>query len=517
MLAQQQHSGNSYSPRPGANLIRPSPVPANAPTEQEILAGGARQQQHHQQQQQQQHMLRHDHQAAAAALHLHQQRLMLMQQQQHQQHQQQQQVQMDASQQPRFPPPGAMAPPDLLALISLAPVNRDALARPEAITLKRALDNGDATPAELLQQFTHGHLGQSQREILVNVLKEQQEKGALPKHSNLQPHPHMPNPHVVMQQQQQQQQQMQQQMMMAAAAAARQQHHSPRSSPLHDLAVLQQQQQQMQQQQQPQRLSPSFMQLNLGPAAIAAAAASNGGGGGAPPPPPAGSNGNNLAVSPTQRRVPSPQEMAQLTQQIMQQALIRRKLDEQKENYRRRHHDDGVDNNGQQRQLRPQFNNPQEGPSNSGSSKQQQRSTDSPLFTPTVVMKKLAADRRDSDPRPQVPELRVNQQTPSEPAAAAAASSSAAAAIGPDGDGPVSQLHQQMVRPPAMSMSAQNEGGMMPLPGTGGTGGLARFFSPEVLAQAHSGGAPAMPPLPTQKALTLEELELQAAAAAVRM
>jgi hypothetical protein len=42
--------------------------------------------------------------------------------------------------------------------------------------------------------------------------------------------------------------------------------------------------------------------------------------------------------------------------------------------------------------------------------------------------------------------------------------------------------------------------------------GLSRFFSPEVLAQAQAGNAPAMPPLPTQKALTLEEIERQAAA-----
>ena len=49
-------------------------------------------------------------------------------------------------------------------------------------------------------------------------------------------------------------------------------------------------------------------------------------------------------------------------------------------------------------------------------------------------------------------------------------------------------------------------------------------FNYQVLAQASSGNAPSMPPLPTQKALTLtdlEEIELQAtaaaAAAAVRM
>ena len=36
--------------------------------------------------------------------------------------------------------------------------------------------------------------------------------------------------------------------------------------------------------------------------------------------------------------------------------------------------------------------------------------------------------------------------------------------------------------------------------------------SPEVLAQANAGNAPHMPPLPTQKVLTLEEIERQAAA-----
>ena len=41
--------------------------------------------------------------------------------------------------------------------------------------------------------------------------------------------------------------------------------------------------------------------------------------------------------------------------------------------------------------------------------------------------------------------------------------------------------------------------------------GLSRFFSPEVLAQAQSGNAPPLPPLPTQKAMTLEEIERQAA------
>jgi hypothetical protein len=46
---------------------------------------------------------------------------------------------------------------------------------------------------------------------------------------------------------------------------------------------------------------------------------------------------------------------------------------------------------------------------------------------------------------------------------------------------------------------------------------LARFFSPDVLAAAQGGACPPMPPLPIRQALTLEEIERQAAAAAVRI
>ena len=51
--------------------------------------------------------------------------------------------------------------------------------------------------------------------------------------------------------------------------------------------------------------------------------------------------------------------------------------------------------------------------------------------------------------------------------------------------------------------------------GPSNQGSLSRFFSPEVLAQAQSGNVPPLPPLPTQKAMTLEEIERHAAA--VRM
>ena len=73
--------------------------------------------------------------------------------------------------------------------------------------------------------------------------------------------------------------------------------------------------------------------------------------------------------------------MTVLTQQIMQQALIKRKLEEQKENYRRKHGDQPL-------------------PTASAS----------PLaFTPTSVMRKNVAERKDSDPaiKP-VPELKIS-------------------------------------------------------------------------------------------------------------
>ena len=80
--------------------------------------------------------------------------------------------------------------------------------------------------------------------------------------------------------------------------------------------------------------------------------------------------------------MPSPAEMTVLTQHIMQQALIKRKLEEQKENYRKKHGEGGP------------------GPG-------------SPLamFTPTSVMRKNAAERKDSDPQVKaVPELKITQQ-----------------------------------------------------------------------------------------------------------
>ena len=105
-----------------------------------------------------------------------------------------------------------------------------------------------------------------------------------------------------------------------------------------------------------------------------------------PPGTGAGSTPGHLSISPApqQARVPSPQEMTVLTQQIMQQALIKRKLEEQKENYRKKHGDQ-----------------PMPGAVSA-----------SPLaFTPTSVMRKNAAERKDSAPaiKP-VPELKITTQ-----------------------------------------------------------------------------------------------------------
>ena len=98
-----------------------------------------------------------------------------------------------------------------------------------------------------------------------------------------------------------------------------------------------------------------------------------------PPAPP-----SHLSISPpAQQRVPSPQEMTVLTQHIMQQALIKKKLEEQRENFRKRHGEPSASSV----------------PVSGGS----------PLaFTPTSVMRKSAAERKDSDPQIKpVPELKI--------------------------------------------------------------------------------------------------------------
>ena len=151
----------------------------------------------------------------------------------------------------------------------------------------------------------------------------------------------------------------------------------PNSAPPEALQLLMQQQNQLSQQQQ--RVSPMLL-----------------GAGGQ-----AGSK-NTLSVSPIpgQQRIPSPQELVFHTQQIMQNALIKRKLEEQKENYRRRQDFHGVGS------FRERSDSDSKGSGNGNAC------GESPLaFTPMSVMKKMAADRRDSDPKVinSIPELKLSQ------------------------------------------------------------------------------------------------------------
>lgn len=117
----------------------------------------------------------------------------------------------------------------------------------------------------------------------------------------------------------------------------------------------------------------------------------------------AGMGNSHLAVSPgpQNQRVPSPQEMTVLTQQILQQALIKKKLEEQKENYRKKH--EGKMDREDKENIR-------------GIKAADHASAGSPLaFTPTSVMRKSAADRKDSDPKPGVPELKITGQEDNRP------------------------------------------------------------------------------------------------------
>lgn len=449
-------------------VVRPAPLPANAPTEQDILIS-----RHHQ---------------PNAQPHPH------------------------ASQMRRasMMPPAILPPPhphqvpnmhgglrlpvqgpphlDLLQLIHQAPFNVEILQRQEAHVLQQALERGDATPLSLLHQFAHGNLPGLHREILLNVLKVQQNQGRLPTRIPSQPQQHylgvMPN------------------------MSPRGSPHQSENFPLNSLIARHQQQQQQhphhhpqhqhpqrpphqkQQQPQPQQQQPSQVQQQPNPALMKSA--------------------NNLAVSPTsgQQRIPSPQELVYHTQQIMQNALIRRKLEEQKENYRKR---------------TEACNEAVKGPGGSSPT------AASPLlsFTPTVVMKKLAADRRDSDPKPQIPELRINQGDAGHSAGKANVSdeSNSQGLMGAMPHVPLpppnpifmmqQQPHQHSHMGSVPVMRPTGEGPMSPQSQNQQRGDLSQFFSPEVIAQVQSGNAPHMPPLPTQKALTLEELERQSASVAL--
>jgi len=501
--ARMVHPGG-FPPVPG--LVKPAPLPAgippNAPTEQEILEGlmGGRKANGH-----------------------------------------------------RGPPrpPQSMVSPQLSQYLGRMPLNRELLSRPEADHLMMGLNNGTITVDNLVQQLNNTALQQRQRDLLLNVLKlKTMAPPQLPR-SAPGPHQSFAPPHLTV------------------SSVGGQRGTSPLPDPLQSMLLQQQQANQapsmlLQQQQavQAARVSPLMFPHAPAPPHSSALAVS-----------PVGNSARSaLSVSPvpSTQRVPSPQEMTIITQQIMQQALIKRKLEEQKENFRRRQGDQGDEND-----------------TNTGS-------PSGPLaFTPTSVMRKTAAERRDSDPRPSVPEVKVTPQKEDGGKAPldrplSSPSPGKRPAVLDLGQGRIPGMQQQRPVSPSRQMPPMGVGPPMsgfPMPHTnpllylqnqinpgispalisqansmaqqqmaaanlahqvargvdprlmgqrlpppmfgqgppsprmqrqqqpqGGLGGLGRFFSPEVLAQAQQGTLPPMPPLPTQKALTLEEIERQAAA-----
>lgn len=482
----------------GPNVVRPSPLPAslpsNAPTERDIL----------------EHMMTGG---------------------------------MPGLSMPQPKPPSL--PPALANYLATHPLNTELLARPEAEQLIMGLNTGNITIENILQQLSNPALQQRQRDLLLSVLKLRTMNSGLGRGGSNLPPP-LP-PHLAL----------------------------PRNSPLppNDPMML------LPQGAPPTRVSPLMFPHMAPPTHL------------------------SVSPSPQQARVPSPQEMTVLTQQIMQQALIKRKLEEQKENFRRRQ--------GDPEQPVSTAPNTQTASAVSSSIV----TSGSPLaFTPTSVMRKNAAERKDSDPQTrglgagaQVPELKVTaqkegisrelngqhpppspgraitkgkeerpftldlgqvppqggrrlspQQMPQHPVfppnmqasmphnnpllylqnnhmgqvnqsmisqANAMAQQQMAANFLAHGIDPRQVSNrippQQLQRPQCVSPSRSHPGPNLapsPQPQTG-HGALARFFSPEVLAQAQSGAVPAMPPMASlsslhkqQKVLTLEEIERQAAA-----
>lgn len=242
------------------------------------------------------------------------------QQQQFQQQQQQQQQQMRNNNRP--------LPPLLVQYLEHYQLNPALLKLPEAEHLLASLNNGTYPVENILHQLSNPALQPRQRELILSVLKIRTMSQ------------HLPPPLMAM--------------MAASSTAAGHDHLLSHPPP------------------PPQsRVSPLIF----------------GGAGGA---------ANHLSVSPgpQSQRVPSPQEMTVLTQQILQQALIKKKLEEQKENYRKKQEVKGDD------EVRV----------GGGAVDKVGPSSGSPLlaFTPTSVMRKNAAERKDSDPRPGVPELKIS-------------------------------------------------------------------------------------------------------------
>jgi len=216
-------------------------------------------------------------------------------------------------------------PPQLLFVLEQFPLNPDLLKTPEAESLLRGLNSGAVLLETLVRELSNPNMNPRQKELFLTVLKFRLSAFNTSTGHNLMTTPQMMS----------------------------------RSSPLPPDHLLAQ--------------PPPPPHSRVSPLMFA------GGMGG----------GNHLAVSPTPgtQRVPSPQEMTKLTQQILQQALIKKKLEEQRENYRKK----------------------QEGKSDDKEALRKTDSAGSPLaFTPTSVMRKTAAERKDSDGKPAVPELKIS-------------------------------------------------------------------------------------------------------------
>merc|ERR1719500_2390974 len=232
---------------------------------------------------------------------------------------------------PKAPP---ALPPALANYLNTHPLNTELLARPEAEQLLVGLNSGNITIENIMQQLSNPALQQRQRDLLLSVLKLKTMGGAANggRGSGLPPLPH----HLAL----------------------------PRTSPLppNEPMML------LPQGAPPTRVSP-LMFPHL-----------------APP--------THLSVSPAPQaaRVPSPQEMTVLTQQIMQQALIKRKLEEQKENFRRRQGDSEPPTSSTA-PVSSAISQPVAAVSAS------MATSGSPLlaFTPTSVMRKNAAERGEGE------------------------------------------------------------------------------------------------------------------------
>lgn len=125
---------------------------------------------------------------------------------------------------------------------------------------------------------------------------------------------------------------------------------------------------------------------------------------------------------------------------------------------------------------RPQSGHPRpQAPQHEASPPAGKASSSSPAslpFTPMAVMKKLAAGRRDSDQKERQP-----RKTPTA-----------------EEDESASGARKKLEEVLAAGSK-------------GGEEGLSRFFSADLLAKANAGQAPNMPPLPMQKAMTLDQIE----------